>query len=90
MTPDSTTNEARKWRDRPFPWPCVNCLKEEVYPEKMPYTVKIKHDGRLHHIHNRGENFRRDHEHQSVGHGDESSPRENVRLTAELSFDPMS
>ena len=50
MTPNTTTNKTRKRRDRPFPWPCVNCLKDEVYPEKTPYAADLKHDGRLHHI----------------------------------------
>jgi putative zinc finger/helix-turn-helix YgiT family protein len=45
MTHDTTTSKARKQRDRPFPWPCANCLKDEVYPETMPYTTEVKHDG---------------------------------------------
>jgi putative zinc finger/helix-turn-helix YgiT family protein len=51
MTHDTATNKSRKRHDRPFPWPCVNCLKDEVYPETISYTAKVKHDGRLHEIH---------------------------------------
>ena len=47
MTPEMKTSEARKRRDRPFPWPCANCLKDEVYPVTMPYTTEVKHDGRM-------------------------------------------
>ena len=50
MTHDSTTNETRKRRDRPFPWRCFNCLKEEVYPATIPYAADMKYDGRLQHI----------------------------------------
>ena len=46
MTPEVKTDEVRKRRDRPFPWPCANCLKDEVYPVTMPYTTEVKHDGR--------------------------------------------
>jgi putative zinc finger/helix-turn-helix YgiT family protein len=47
MTPESKTAEVRKGRDRPFPWVCANCLKDEVYPVTMPYTTEVKHDGRM-------------------------------------------
>ena len=47
MTPEPTTAEVRKGRDRPFPWVCANCLKDEVYPVTMPYTTEVKHDGRM-------------------------------------------
>ncbi|HBI44636.1 MAG TPA: hypothetical protein DDY78_17565 [Planctomycetales bacterium] len=50
MTHDTTANQSRKRRDRPFPWLCANCLKDEVYPVTMPYAVETKHDGRLYHI----------------------------------------
>src|SRR5262245_17959795 len=50
MTHDLKTNGARKRRDRPFPWRCMNCLKQEVYPETITYAAEIKHDGRLHHF----------------------------------------
>jgi putative zinc finger/helix-turn-helix YgiT family protein len=46
MTPKVKTDEVRKGRDRPFPWPCANCLKDEVYPVTMPYTTEVRHDGR--------------------------------------------
>jgi putative zinc finger/helix-turn-helix YgiT family protein len=50
MTHDSTANSPRKRRDRPFPWRCFHCLKDEVYPATIPYAAEVKHDGRLHHI----------------------------------------
>jgi putative zinc finger/helix-turn-helix YgiT family protein len=50
MTHDPTTNGPRKRRDRPFPWRCFHCLKEEVYPATIPYAAEVKHDGRLHHV----------------------------------------
>lgn len=50
MTHDTTTRKSRKRRDRPFPWPCGNCLKGEVYPETMPYATEVKHDGQLYHL----------------------------------------
>ena len=45
MTPEVETEKVRKQRDRAFPWPCANCLRDEVYPVTMPYTTEIKHDG---------------------------------------------
>src|SRR5262245_2413060 len=50
MTHEHTTGGPRKRGDRPFPWCCPNCLKEEVYPEAMPYATEINHDGRCYHI----------------------------------------
>jgi putative zinc finger/helix-turn-helix YgiT family protein len=50
MTHDIDPNGTRKRRNRPFPWPCANCLKVEVYPETISYTAEIKHDGRPYHI----------------------------------------
>jgi putative zinc finger/helix-turn-helix YgiT family protein len=50
MAHDTTANQSRKRRDRPFPWLCANCLKDEVYPVTMPYAVETKHDGRSYHI----------------------------------------
>ncbi|SRR5579883_412376 len=50
MMPDTRTNKPRKLRDRPFPWTCGNCLKDEVYLEAIPYTLDIKHDGQLYHL----------------------------------------
>jgi putative zinc finger/helix-turn-helix YgiT family protein len=50
MTPDNTTNGTRKRRDRPFPWRCFNCLKDEVYPATIPYAADMKYEGHLHHI----------------------------------------
>jgi len=37
--------------DRPFPWKCPVCLKHEVFPDRIPYTAEIKHDGVLHSVH---------------------------------------
>jgi DNA-binding transcriptional regulator YiaG len=50
MMPETSTSKPRKMRDRPFPWTCGNCLKDEVYPETMPYALDVKHDGRLYHL----------------------------------------
>ena len=50
MMPDTNTNKSRKERDRPFPWTCGNCLKDEVYPETMPYAIDVKHEGRSYHL----------------------------------------
>ncbi len=50
MTHEQTADGPRKRGDRPFPWCCPNCLKEEVYPEVMPYTTDVMHDGRRYHL----------------------------------------
>lgn len=50
MMPDTNTGKPRKERDRPFPWTCGHCLKDEVYPETMPYAIDVKHDGQLYHL----------------------------------------
>lgn len=50
MTHEQTVDGPRKRGDRPFPWCCPNCLKEEVYPEIMPYTTDVMHDGRRYHL----------------------------------------
>ncbi len=50
MTHDPTTNGSRKERNRPFPWRCLSCLKEEVYPQTIHHTAEVKHEGRLHRI----------------------------------------
>jgi putative zinc finger/helix-turn-helix YgiT family protein len=46
MELEEKKNEVRKRRNRPYPWLCAICLKDEVYPETMPYTTEVKHDGR--------------------------------------------
>ncbi len=33
-------------RDRPYPWRCVECKADEVYPQVTDYTTTVKHDGR--------------------------------------------
>jgi putative zinc finger/helix-turn-helix YgiT family protein len=49
MTPEKTkTAETPRSRDRPFPWRCPECGKEEVRPATVQHTSQIKHDGRLH------------------------------------------
>lgn len=50
MKLEEKKTEIRKRRDRPFPWPCVNCLKDEVYPETMPYGIERKHSGRIYQL----------------------------------------
>lgn len=47
MTHTPSTSKARKERDRPFPWPCPNCLEDKVHPQTMPYAIDVKHDGQL-------------------------------------------
>ena len=36
--------------DKPFPWLCGNCLKDEVHQVTTRYSANIKHDGRVHHV----------------------------------------
>ena len=50
MTHEQTADGPRKRCDRPFPWSCPNCLREEVHPEVMPYTTDVMHDGRRYHL----------------------------------------
>src|SRR5947209_8733651 len=50
MKHESPTNEPRGRCGKAFPWRCGKCLKDEVYPETMPYTIEVKHDGRLYHL----------------------------------------
>jgi len=50
MTHKLPTNGSRKRRDKPFPWHCLNCLKEEVRPQTIRHTVELKHDGRSYQI----------------------------------------
>jgi putative zinc finger/helix-turn-helix YgiT family protein len=50
MIPDPMPARSSKRRDRPFPWPCPNCLKSEVYPQTICYAVDVKHDGQMHHL----------------------------------------
>jgi putative zinc finger/helix-turn-helix YgiT family protein len=49
MTPDAR-NQRTVGRDKPFPWRCLKCLKREVYPETVPYTAEVNHDGRLYQV----------------------------------------
>ncbi len=37
--------------NRPFPWPCPNCLTLTVVPTVVDYTAKVKHDGVVHELH---------------------------------------
>lgn len=50
MTLEKTTEKSRQRGDRPFPWLCPNCLKEEVHPEVMPYSTDVMHEGRRYHL----------------------------------------
>ncbi|MGM0489535.1 MAG: type II TA system antitoxin MqsA family protein [Planctomycetota bacterium] len=34
--------------ERPFPWRCRHCGKQEVFLQTMEYEAEIRHDGRLH------------------------------------------
>ena len=31
--------------DRPFPWICPRCLREEVRPAVKSHVARVKHDG---------------------------------------------
>lgn len=44
-------NHQTETRGRPFPHPCSECGKVEVWPATIAYDAEIKHDGRLHKIH---------------------------------------
>jgi putative zinc finger/helix-turn-helix YgiT family protein len=33
-------------RDRPFPWPCIECREKEIFPLVTDFTIEVKHDGR--------------------------------------------
>jgi putative zinc finger/helix-turn-helix YgiT family protein len=33
-------------KDRPFPWPCVECHAKSVFPVVTDYTTTVKHDSR--------------------------------------------
>jgi putative zinc finger/helix-turn-helix YgiT family protein len=35
---------------RPFPWRCSNCKKKEVRLSTVPYTAKVKQDGRIYEL----------------------------------------
>lgn len=37
-------------KQKPFPWHCIKCGDEEVYPSKLRYATEVKHDGRLHRL----------------------------------------
>ena len=34
--------------ERPFPWRCRRCGKNEVFPATLPYDAEVRHDGRVH------------------------------------------
>jgi hypothetical protein len=46
----STENEKTPKRapERPFPWRCRHCGKQEVEPATIEYEAEVRHDGRLH------------------------------------------
>jgi HTH-type transcriptional regulator/antitoxin MqsA len=47
MMPDPKRKADRQQRDRPFPWRCPRCLREDAVDlQTMPYTATIAHDGR--------------------------------------------
>src|SRR5262249_38605405 len=31
---------------KPFPWKCGHCRQRTVFPDQVPYTVEVVHDGR--------------------------------------------
>ena len=44
-------SKSTKATGRPFPWKCPSCLRGEVYPATIPYTIEVKHDGAVHSVH---------------------------------------
>jgi hypothetical protein len=48
MTPENGTPRGK---DRPFPWLCIECGKEEIFPCKTDYTTTQLHDGQSYEIH---------------------------------------
>jgi putative zinc finger/helix-turn-helix YgiT family protein len=34
--------------ERPFPWRCRHCGKDQVFPTTTPYDAEVRHDGRVH------------------------------------------
>jgi DNA-binding transcriptional regulator YiaG len=36
--------------ERPFPWRCRNCGRNEVVPTSLPYDAEVHYDGRLYEI----------------------------------------
>jgi putative zinc finger/helix-turn-helix YgiT family protein len=47
--PPSPEKQAKRPRgaDRPFPWRCRHCGKQEVALSKVSYDAEVRHDGRL-------------------------------------------
>ena len=45
-----TKSRRESKRQRPFPWQCGECGRDEVYPATIEYTTEMKHDGRLHRL----------------------------------------
>jgi putative zinc finger/helix-turn-helix YgiT family protein len=37
-------------RDRPFPWPCIDCREKAIFPLVTDFTIEAKHDGRLYEV----------------------------------------
>lgn len=35
-------------KSTPFPWQCPKCLKHEVRPAKVDFSLEVRYDGRLH------------------------------------------
>ncbi len=49
MPPEQTKKAQRpRVAERPFPWRCQQCGKQEVRLTKMGYDAEVRHDGRLH------------------------------------------
>jgi len=40
----------RTTKRKPFPWRCPSCAAKAVSPVATSYSLKVKHDGRLHEI----------------------------------------
>jgi DNA-binding transcriptional regulator YiaG len=43
-------NPVKQPGDRPFPWRCWNCRKNEVFREAIPYSIDVNHDGQVYQV----------------------------------------
>ena len=46
MSSRAISSDATSQKQRPFPWRCAECGKEEVVPASTSYTGQLKYDGR--------------------------------------------
>jgi putative zinc finger/helix-turn-helix YgiT family protein len=48
MNHSQPTSKHPQGADRPFPWRCHNCGREDVVMTTVAYPAEVRHDGRLH------------------------------------------